>query len=83
VSLDCGWFLTWLTVLLGLFALVVKSVVSVFDFSGESSSLSGSEEFDDLFGGEGVDLLWSVSSERVLLESLLFFLDGGHFGLLW
>jgi len=50
----------------------------VFDFSGKSSSLSGSEQFDDLFGGEGVDLFRGVTSEGVLLKTLLFLLDGGH-----
>ncbi len=46
--------------------------------SGESSSLSGSEQFNHLLSGEGVDLLRSVSSEGVLLEAFLFFLYGGH-----
>jgi len=63
VGLDSSGFLSGLTVLLGLFALIVESIVSVFDFSGESSSLSGSEEFDDLFGGESVDLFRGVASE--------------------
>ena len=78
VSFDCWWLFTGLTVLLCLFALIVQSVVSVFDFSGKSSSLSGSEQFDDLFGGEGVDLFRGVTSEGVLLKTLLFLLDGGH-----
>ena len=69
---------TWLTVLFSLFAFIVEPVVSVLDFSSESSSLSGSEEFNDLLGGEGVDLLWSVTLEGVLLDSLLLLLNGGH-----
>jgi hypothetical protein len=81
VGLDDGWLFTGLAVLLGFFALVIESVVSVLDFACESSALSGSEEFNDLFGGEGVDLFGSVSSEGVLLEAFLFFLHGGH--LLW
>ncbi len=78
VSLYGGWFLPWLTVLFSFFALIVEPVVSVFDFSGKSSSLSGSEELDDLLSGESVDLLWSVSLEGVLLKSLLFLLNCSH-----
>jgi hypothetical protein len=74
VSFDDCRFFTGQTVLLGLFALVIKSVVSVFDFACKSSSLPGSEEFNDLFSGEGVDLFRSVSSEGVFLEAFLFFL---------
>jgi len=78
MSFDSGWLFTWLTLFFRLFTFHVESVVSVFDFSGKSSSLSGSEQFDDLFSGKLVDLLWSVSSERILLKSLLFLLDGCH-----
>ncbi len=53
----------------------------MFDFACKSSSLPGSEEFNDLFSGEGVDLFGSVASEGVFLDAFLFFLNGGH--LLW
>ena len=78
MSLDSGWLFSRLTLFLWFFTFHVESVVSVFDFSGESSSLSGSEQFNDLFSGKLIDLLWSVSSERILLKSLLFLLDGCH-----
>mgnify|MGYP007069252385 FL=1 len=78
VSLDDRWFFTWLTILLRFFAFVVESVVSMLDFSGESSSLSGSEELDDLFGGESVNLFRSITSERIFLKTLFFLLNCGH-----
>ena len=78
VSLDNGWFLTWLTVLLGFFALIVKSIVSVLDLSCESSSLSGSEKLDNLFSGESVNLFRSITSEWIFLKTLLFLLNCGH-----
>jgi hypothetical protein len=78
VSLDNSRLFSREAVLLGLLALVVQSVVSVLNLSGESSSLSGSEEFNDLLSGEGVDLLRSVSSEGVLLDAFLFFWCSGH-----
>lgn len=78
MSFDGRGFLSGLAILFGFFAFVVEPVVSMFDFSGKSSSLPGSEQFYDLFCGECIDLLWSVSSEGVLLESLLFFLNCGH-----
>ena len=46
--------------------------------SGESSSHSGSEELDNLLLSELVDLFWSESSEAVLVETFLFFLDCCH-----
>ena len=46
--------------------------------SGKSSSHPGSEELDDLFLGELVDLFGSESSEAVLVESLFLFLHCGH-----
>jgi hypothetical protein len=70
MSFDDGGFLTGLAVLLSLFAFIVEPVISMLDFwdrtkgtSGESSSLSGSEKFNDLFSCEGIDLFGSVSSE--------------------
>ena len=82
MSLNYSWLFSCYTVLLSLLALVVKSVVSVLDFSGESSSLSGSEEFNDLLSGKSVNLLWSISSEWILLKSSLFFLcNCGHLSL--
>ena len=78
MSLDCGWLLARLAVLLCLLAFIIQSVVSVLYFTGESSSLSGSEQFHHLLGGKGVDLFRGVSSKRVLLEALLFLLYCGH-----
>ena len=78
MGLDSGRFLSRLAVLFCLFALIVESGVSMFDFSGKSSSLPGSEQLDDLLGGEGVNLLRSITLEGVLLDALLFFLNCGH-----
>ena len=48
------------------------------DTSGEAAALSGSEQFDELFLGEVVELFGSVSPEAMLLKSFLSFLNCGH-----
>ncbi len=79
MSLDSVRFLSSNTCLLGLNALHVESVISMFDFSVKSSSLSGSEKFNDFFSGEFIDLFRGESSVGVLLKSsLLFLLRCGH-----
>ena len=46
--------------------------------SGESSSLSGSEELNDLLLGEIVDLFGGETSEGVFLKTFFFFRGCGH-----
>ena len=76
MSFNWSWLITGLCVLFCLFAFQVESIVSMLDFSGETTSLASSEKFDNLFLGKLVQLLRSVSSEAVLLKTLLFLLDG-------
>lgn len=73
-----GRFLTGGCVLFGFFTFHVESVISMFNFSGESSSLSGSEEFNNLLSGEFVDLFRSQTLESVFLKSFLFLLNCSH-----
>ena len=46
--------------------------------SSKATSLTRSEEFDNLFLSELIKLFGSVAPETVFLKSFLFFLDGRH-----
>ncbi len=78
MGFDYSGFLSGKTVLFSLNAFHVESVISMFNFSSESSSLPGSEEFNNFFGWEFIDLFRGKSSERILLNSLLFLCGCGH-----
>lgn len=43
VSLDWGWFIAGLGIFLSLLALEVETIISVFDFTGETTSLTSSK----------------------------------------
>ena len=43
MGLDWGWLFTWLSILLSLLAFQIETIISVLYFTGEPTSLTGSE----------------------------------------